>query len=152
MNYVERLRSSIGHDPIILVGAVVIVLDDKNRILLQQRVSPHGKWGLPGGLMELTESTEETAKREVLEECGLEIDKLELIDVVSGKDCYIKVSNGDEFYSVTVAYVSCDYTGNLQISDNESLDLRFHTYKELPDYIVGSHLNIINKYMGSKRD
>ena len=33
MNYVEDLRSIVGHRPLILVGAVVIIIDDKNRIL-----------------------------------------------------------------------------------------------------------------------
>lgn len=101
--------------------------------------------------MELQESTEETAKREVLEECGLVVNRLELIEVVSGKNCYIKVSNGDEFYSVTIAYVSRHYSGDLCVNDEESLDLKFHHYEDLPDYIVGSHLNIIRNYINKSR-
>lgn len=66
MGYVEDLRKIVGHIPLILVGAVVIITDDKNHILLQKRKHhPVGRYGLPGGLMELGESTIETAQREV---------------------------------------------------------------------------------------
>ncbi|OXM13331.1 hypothetical protein CGZ75_19885 [Paenibacillus herberti] len=82
MGYVEDLRKMVGHIPLILVGAVVLINDGNNRILLQKRMQhPVGRFGLPGGLMELGESTEETARREVFEETGLTIGTLHLIDV-----------------------------------------------------------------------
>ena len=104
MEYYKYLRQYIGHQPIILPGAVVILLNEYNEVLLQKRND--GGYGLPGGLMEMGESLEETAKREVLEETGLEVDELELLGVFSGADYYLKMNNGDELYSVTAVYYS----------------------------------------------
>ncbi len=67
MNYVETLRKQIGQTPLILVGAVVLVVKD-GHILLEQRNETQARFGLPGGLMEWAESTDETARRELLEE------------------------------------------------------------------------------------
>jgi len=64
MEYFKYLRQYVGHQPIILPGSVVIILNDHNEVLLQKRLD--GSWGLPGGLMDLGESFEEVAKREVL--------------------------------------------------------------------------------------
>lgn len=54
--------------------------------------------------MEVGESLEETARREVKEETGLELGALELIEVCAGKDFHLKLAHGDEIYSVTVVY------------------------------------------------
>ncbi|MFZ5353105.1 MAG: NUDIX hydrolase [Bacillota bacterium] len=147
MGYVEDIRKLVGHKPIILVGAVVIILDRHGNILMQQRTHPYGVWGLPGGLMELGESTEETAKREVMEETGLIVDKLELIDVFSGRDYFCVAQNGDEFFVVTVAYSTREYRGDIKADIQEALQLSFFPINELPEKIVRSHKNIINKYL-----
>lgn len=147
MNYVKNLREKIGHAPVILVGAVTVVTNNGNQILLQQRRVPYGKWGLPGGLMELEESTEDAARREVLEETGLILDELELINILSGKKYFITAQNGDEFYSVTVAYHSKNPKGELVIDQEESLDFQYFEIDELPDEIVGSHKEIIDSYL-----
>ncbi|GAA0596481.1 hypothetical protein GCM10009001_10750 [Virgibacillus siamensis] len=86
MDYVKNLRKLVGHRPLILTGSVVIAVNEHDELLLQQRTD--GGWGLPGGLMELGESLEETARREVKEETGLEIGRLELLDVFSGQDYF----------------------------------------------------------------
>lgn len=68
--YIMDLREVVGARPLILAGAGVIIVDNEGRILLQHR-SDNGDWGIPGGSMELGESFEEAARREVLEETGL---------------------------------------------------------------------------------
>jgi 8-oxo-dGTP pyrophosphatase MutT (NUDIX family) len=72
MGYIEELRKLVGNRPVILTGAKVIVFNALGQILLQYRTDTK-MWGLPGGLMELGESLEETALREVQEETGLTI-------------------------------------------------------------------------------
>jgi len=148
MSYVEDLRKIVGHRPLILVGAVTIIINNKKRILLQKRkATSYGMWGLPGGLMELGESTEDTARREVLEETGLTIGKLNLIDVFSGPGNFLKVQNGDEFYSVTVAYYTNEVNGNLVIDESESLGFSLFDINQLPDNIVKSHRKMINRFL-----
>ncbi|WP_317949722.1 NUDIX domain-containing protein, partial [Rossellomorea marisflavi] len=54
MDHIKELRKRVGHRPLILAGAVVIILNQHKEILLQQRTDDD--WGLPGGLLELGES------------------------------------------------------------------------------------------------
>ena len=147
MGYIEDLRKLVGHRPLIFVGAVVVIVDELGRLLLQQRKFPHGVWGIPGGLMELGESTEDVARREVFEETGLKVDKLHLINVYSGSQNYIKAENGDEFYVVTVAYYSEGYKGELNIDLAESITFEFFYPHELPKNIAKSHQVILDEFL-----
>jgi ADP-ribose pyrophosphatase YjhB (NUDIX family) len=147
MGYVEDLRAIIGHRPIILVGSVVIILDKQNRILLQQRTSPKGVWGLPGGLMELGESTEQVAKREVLEETGLEVGNLKLLTIYSGEDQFSRAPNGDEFYVVTTVYYTKTYEGPITIDQGETLQINFLPLDKLPDEMIGSHRLMVEEFI-----
>lgn len=63
MGYIADLREAIGTRPIILVGAAVIVRNDKGQILLQKR-SDTRDWGTIGGALELGEALEDAAARE----------------------------------------------------------------------------------------
>ncbi|MBO0959627.1 NUDIX hydrolase [Neobacillus sp. MM2021_6] len=145
MGYIEELREIIGNRPIILVGAVVAVLDAKGKILLQKR--PEGIWGLPGGLMELAESAEDAARREVFEETGIEIGQLQLVDVFSGKQYFRKLANGDEFYPVTIAYTSKDMKNNIiKIDGKESIDAGFFDRLELPENTSPLVKTLIQRY------
>ncbi|MGM8215433.1 NUDIX hydrolase [Bacillaceae bacterium W0354] len=147
MGYVEDLRKIVGHRPLIFVGAVCIILDEQHRILLQERKFPKGRWGVPGGLMELGESTEDVARREVKEETGLSIGELTLINVYSGPDHFIKAENGDEFYVVTVAYYTDDFEGTITVDFEESISFKFFDLDNLPEDMVGTHRQIINDYI-----
>lgn len=148
MNYVEELRKVVGHRPLILAGSVTVISDRDHRILLQKRkTTSYGMWGLPGGLMELGESTEDTARREVYEETGLTLGKLYLIDVFSGPGSFIKVPNGDEFYAVTIAYYTDEAKGELRIEEAESLELKYVSVDTLPDNIVKGHKKIIDRFI-----
>ena len=77
MGYIAELRKHIGHQPILMPAGCVMVLNEKKQLLLQKRAD-NGCWAYPGGAVELGESFEECAIREVLEETGvkLEVDRL----------------------------------------------------------------------------
>lgn len=147
MGYIEELRAIVEHRPLILVGSVVIITDSAGRMLLQQRRYPYGVWGLPGGLMELGESVEDTTRREVHEETGLRIGKLALIGVFSGSQYYVKAGNGDEFYIVTSAFHTSDFDGSLQVDYLESLNFSFFDTSNLPSPILSNHKTIIDAYL-----
>jgi 8-oxo-dGTP pyrophosphatase MutT (NUDIX family) len=76
--YTKGIREIIGSRPFILVGSTIVVINHKKEILLQHR-SDTKEWGLPGGAMELGESLEQTAERELFEETGLTTKKLSLL-------------------------------------------------------------------------
>ncbi|MDX1805697.1 MAG: NUDIX hydrolase [Paenisporosarcina sp.] len=143
MEYYQEIRQYVGHRPLILPGAVVIIQNEFNEILLQERKP--GLFGLPGGLMDLGESLEETASREVLEETGLSVSDLELCQVFSGPDYYFKIDNGDEFYSVTVVYQTKTFTGTLQANAEETLSLSFFPIDNLPHQLLASNKNFLRK-------
>lgn len=95
--------------------------------------------------MELGESFEEVAEREVREEIGLEIRNLQLLHVFSGKEFYTKAPNGDEFYSVTAVFYTEEFGGTLQFQHAETLEVRFFHRDRLPENMVGSHRMFIER-------
>lgn len=74
-------------DPTIKVGLGVLVYKD-GKLLLGKRKGSHGQgeYASPGGSMEFGESIEEAAKREVLEETGLQIDNIQFLFVANLKN------------------------------------------------------------------
>ncbi|MGN1400843.1 MAG: NUDIX hydrolase [Bacillus sp. (in: firmicutes)] len=132
MDYVKMLRDALGPRPINLTGAVVAVFDEKNRILLQKKHD--GSWAIPGGLMELGEAVEDTARREVFEETGIEVGQLTLLHVFSGEKYFVELANGDQFYAVTVAFMSRDIVGGALTADGiETVEANFFPLTELPE-------------------
>lgn len=147
MGYVEDLRALVGQRPVILVGAIVLLVDEKERLLLQQRKHPPGRWSFPGGLMELGESGEDTARREVREETSLELGELRLLNAYSGPEHFLTAPNGDQYYVVTLAYVGRDFRGVLKVNDDESLDMRFFALADIPDGLVTTHRRILADFL-----
>ena len=131
MSYISELRKYIGHQPIISVGATVLVFNEKNEILLNLRADT-GTWGIIGGGMEPGESLEETASRELWEEAGLWAESFELLSVLSGKELFFRYPNGDETYTVIALYKAAGVSGTLQINDGESLRLQYFALDALP--------------------
>lgn len=126
------LRKYVGHEPLIVIGATNLVFNDKNELLLNLR-SDTNTWEIPSGSMELFETIEETAIRELKEECGITADKLELVTVLSGKEYYFEYQNGDKMCTVIVLYKVTNYSGSLKVSDDESKQLKFYALSNLPN-------------------
>lgn len=130
MSYISEMRKHIGHSPMLSAGSTVAVIKE-NKILLNLR-SDTNTWGIPGGSLELGETLEQAAARELKEETNLQAESFTLLNVFSGENFYFKYPNGDELYSVAALYSAHVATGSLKITDGESLELKYFSKDELP--------------------
>ena len=130
MNYIQYLRQYVGTKPIIAVGAAVIVMNENEEILLQLRADTDD-WGIPGGAMEMGDSFEETAKKELFEETGLYASEMRLVALASGSEMYYQYPHGDEVYNATAVYRALNIMGELRHNE-ESKDLQYFSIYDLP--------------------
>ena len=145
-NYIMDLRKTVGHRPLLQVGASVIVQDDAGRILLQLRSDNHC-WAYAGGSVELDECVEDAAKRELFEETGLIAKELELFGVFSGEDTHYVYPNGDEVSNVDIVYICKQYTGTLKCQEGEVDELKFFKVDEIPQNISKPIRIALNKWI-----
>ena len=117
-----------------MAGAGVILLNDKNEILLGRRTD-NGYWDYPAGSMELGESFEECARREVREETGLLCGKLEYFMDMSGEDSFYEYPNGDKVYLAGILFICRDFTGNMKVQKEEAYEQKFFPIDDLPKNI-----------------
>jgi len=110
------------------ICAGIIVTRD-NEILLQKRgIWPRkGTWSIPGGFLELEESTLEAAKRETFEETGLKVvGEPEFLD-------HVKIENPDGSRVVMAVY-TIDHSsteGSLSPEEDEVEELKFWSFEEV---------------------
>ena len=149
--YMKNLRKLVGHTPVMLCGASVIVENESGEILLQLR-RDNQCWGYAGGAIELGESTEDAAKRELFEETGLVANTLELFGVFSGEGQHYKYPNGDEVHIIDIVYLCRDYSGNLIAQKEEVNELRFFKWNQLPEKLSPPIIKAINAYISEKAD
>ncbi len=131
MGYIDDLRKHIGHAPLFLVGAGIVLLNQQDQVLLQLR-SDTKNWGTPGGALELGESFEQGARRELMEETGLEAGLLTLVDIYSGEEFHGFYPNGDEVYLISMMFAARYAGGKIQVTDHEGTDLKFFPLDQLP--------------------
>lgn len=148
--YIKFLRDHVGRAPVLRCGACVIVENAAGEILLQLRADNHC-WGIAGGAVELGESTEEAAKRELFEETGLVADELELFSVFSGENQHYVYPNGDEVYVVDIVYSCRKYHGSLRRQEEEVEELRFFPIDGLPENVSPPQRDSIEEYTAMRR-
>ncbi len=115
----------------------LVVIDDKGWVLLVQRsVDPQkGLWCLPGGFIELGESPEIAALRELYEETGLTGQIHKPLGVMT---------NPSQLYDsvLLVGYWIKVYSGNL-IAGDDACDAAYFPPDSLPEIAFESHLKFI---------
>ena len=135
MDYIHELRKEIGPRKIILNCAGALIIRD-GKILFQRRTD-NGKWGLIGGLVEMNETYEEAALREIREETGLEVKLNSFLGIFHNHD--MVWNNGDAAHVISAMFTAEIVSGEPRI-DEESFELRFFGTDELPDLFAEDHI------------
>lgn len=88
--------------PAVTADCIVITREEEPKVLLIERGNEpfKGKWAFPGGFMNMDETTEQCAVRELEEETGLRVSDIQQIGA------YSKVDRDPRGRTVTVAYLA----------------------------------------------
>jgi 8-oxo-dGTP diphosphatase len=123
--------------PVVGIGGVVI---DRGRTLLIRRGSEPllGEWSIPGGTLELGESLQEGVARELLEETGIEVRVLDLIEVfdrvyLEDGSTGAKRNRKPRFHFVIVDYL-CERLSGDPRAGSDVTDVAFAREDELARY------------------
>ncbi|MCQ2742381.1 MAG: NUDIX domain-containing protein [Bacilli bacterium] len=130
MGFVMDIRKIVGKRTMVFVHSVAYMFNEKGEVLLQKR-SDDGRWSHNGGSIEIDETAEDCAKREIFEETGLIIDELVLFNVTSGKKYHHTYPNGDDLSPVDIEYIATKWHGELRTSE-ETPELRWFSEDNLP--------------------
>lgn len=130
MDYIRWIRGKVGHRKLFLVYGSMALRDPHGRTLFVQR-RDNGLWGLPGGVMELDESVETAARRELLEETGLEAGPVRLTGVQSGPAYDVVYPNGDAVQQFVACFTADVAGGTLRPDPSETLDAQWLSPDEI---------------------
>ena len=113
--------------PFVAVGAVVF---NKDKVLLVLRAKPPAEnhWTIPGGCVELGETLQEAAEREIREETGLTI---QAGDPIYTFDLIERDSNGAILFHYVIVDLAADYvSGELRPGD-DATDVCWASFKDV---------------------
>lgn len=136
-SYLGRLRGITGAEPVIMtIGARAVLRDDTGRVLLIQR-NDNARWSLPAGTMELGQTLQDCAIREVYEETGLTAHAVTPFALNSGEALHTDVF-GATYQHVSLAVRVDSWSGDLIRVTDETLDAGFYAVDEFPADLSGS--------------
>lgn len=134
---IERFKKELGYiTPKIGVNGVIFSQDEK--ILLERRADDK-LWGIPGGWAETGESPQESIKREIYEETGLNVEVKEIIDIFTR----IPGDFGQPHTSYHILFY-CKVIGGSLKTSFESLEVGFHDFNKITEWHK-DHLDMARK-------
>ena len=98
------------------VGLGVIILNSEGKILIQKRIGSHAqKYSIPGGGLELGETFEEGASREIQEEVGITLKNPQVIAVTNNLETY----RTENVHYISVVLIAEAFEGKPKIMEPE---------------------------------
>lgn len=120
--------------------AGAVVTDDAGRVLLLQHpYRPGSGWGIPGGFVHSGEQPEAAIRRELREEIGLEVERLELAFV-----------RALERYNQIEMIFRCRPLGNVQPQSREIHRAEWFALEALPQTLSADQRDLIERALNLK--
>lgn len=107
--------------PIIAGG--VLEKDGKYLLVQEAQQKCRGKWNLPAGHLDPNETIFEAAKREIMEECGLDVELTGVCQIGNRK------LENDTF--AAIVFSTKVLGGDIKFNSEEILDVKWFSYEEL---------------------
>ncbi len=127
--FILRLREKIGHEPLWLVGVGAVVVRDGAEVLLVRRAD-NGTWTPVTGIIDPGEEPAHAARRELLEETGVDAEPVRLSSVrVSPMITY---ANGDQAQYLHLSFLFRWVGGDPYPADDENSEARWFPRDGLP--------------------
>jgi 8-oxo-dGTP diphosphatase len=132
----DNRKSSREYPDRPLVGVGGVVIEEGRALLIRRGTEPLlGEWSIPGGTLELGETLQEGVARELLEETGVEVNVLELIEVfdriyLENAAGELVLKTGPRFHYVIVDYL-CERIGGVAVAGSDVTDVAYAREDEL---------------------
>jgi 8-oxo-dGTP pyrophosphatase MutT (NUDIX family) len=133
-SYLWRLRQTVGHELVLMPGAMVALQREDHRVLLTKRADD-GTWCFPAGAAEPGGSFARTAIEELAEEAGVRVDPSDLIPFgcLSEAEAHtIRYPNGDVTHCFALLFLARAWQGDPRPDGEESTEADFYDLGVLP--------------------
>jgi 8-oxo-dGTP pyrophosphatase MutT (NUDIX family) len=127
--FIQDIREKAGDTLLFMPGVVMVVFDDRGRVLLNQRTDS-GQWALISGIPDPGEQPAEAAVREIEEETGVYAVVERVLSVFTNEQ--VVYGNGDRAQYLDIVLRCRAVGGDARVNDDESLDVRWFALDELP--------------------
>jgi 8-oxo-dGTP pyrophosphatase MutT (NUDIX family) len=134
-SFMPELRSLVGTECLIVMGAGALIFDDQQCVLLGLR-GDNRLWGIPAGQMELGETPAGTAIRETSEEIGLQVHVKKLLGVYTGADALHGYPDGNQVQVAGARFIAEIVGGELNPDGYETLDVQWFDVNHLPPMVA----------------
>lgn len=127
--FVRELRRHLGHAPLWLMGATVLVF--RERELLLARRADTGEWAPVSGIVDPGEHPAETVAREAVEEAGVTIEVERLLWLVVTDP--VVYPNRDRCQYLDHGFRARWLSGEPVVGDDESVEVAWFPVDRLPE-------------------
>jgi 8-oxo-dGTP diphosphatase len=126
--------------PFPAVDIIIEMIDRPERpiILIERHHRPYG-WAIPGGFMDYGEPAEATARREAIEEIGLEVELVDLLQV------YSDPARDERQHTISIVYIATA-KGEPKAGD-DAKDAKIINIWEIPSNLCFDHDRILHDYL-----
>ncbi|MCU0572597.1 MAG: NUDIX hydrolase [Syntrophobacteraceae bacterium] len=132
---------AVVRNPFLTVD-IIIEIPGRGIVLVERLNPPHG-WALPGGFVDYGESLEDAARREAVEETGLELEGLEQFRA------YSDPARDPRHHTATVVFTAVGL--GVPKAADDARHLEVFPFDALPNVLAFDHGVILSDYLKSRR-